>query len=137
MTLREIEQLIKSVNAKHIKAIMRSAVILGDANATDEMKSQALANVRAITSGKKTKIKQSVQPIKPVDTATPQKIEYPEGLHLSPLNTHGHDEASMRGIFDALPDHEKKSISDWYASTKMTKSIDSLYNLFKELKKRL
>jgi len=166
MTMQEIEELIKSVNRNAIKAMLRNAAILGDEKATDEMKGQALENVKAIAANKplpktKTKIKPVVAPaaeatqlvqtpaqaspapqltptVQPsAGAATPSKIEYPQGLHLSPLNAAGHDEAAMRGIFDALPDHEKQHIADWHSGMKMKKSINTLHDLFTQLKKHI
>ncbi len=159
MEMHEIEELIKTVNRNAIKAMLRNAAILGDAKATDEMKRQAIENVKAIAANKpipkKSKAKQA-KPAAPVAPATqlaqqpaapavaaqptatpPSAHQYPEGLHLSPLNEGGHDETAMKGIFDALPDHEKKHIVDWHAKTKMAKSVDTLYNLFTQLKKHL
>lgn len=159
MTLVEIEELIKSVNRNAIKAMMRNAAILGDAKATDEMKAQALDNVKAIAANKplpKIKNKPTAPPtITPVAPAAAAAVvtpptagtplqpqpsaqhEYPQDLHLSPLNTAGHDEKAMRGIFDSLPDHEKKSVVDWHAKTKINKSVDALYDLFAQLKTHL
>lgn len=151
MTLHEIEELIKTVNRNAIKAMLRNAAILGDAKATDEMKSQALENVKAIAANKaprKSRVKPVVaeapamnlaqQPaIQQPVAAQPSPIQYPENLHLTPLNASGHDEPTMRSIFDALPDAEKKSVVDWHSNIKMKKSVDSLYDLFTELKKRL
>lgn len=158
MDLQQIEELMKTVNKNAIKAMLRNAAILNDPNVSDEMKAQALENVKAIAGNKAPKKQQKVKtqieapvaaptqlaqppapaaPAEPVIAAAPQLIQYPEGLHLSPLNSGGHDEKAMRGIFDSLPDHEKKSIVDWHASTKVQKSVESLYALFQELKKRL
>lgn len=80
---------------------------------------------------------QSPQIQQPAGVTVPPKIEYPQGLHLSPINTVGHDEAAMKGIFDALPDHEKQHVAEWHSKNKMVKSIDTLYSLFTQLKKHL
>lgn len=150
--MQEIEELMKNVNRSAIKAMLRNAAILGDAKATDEMKSQALENVRAIAGNKQPKktkkVKaQAVAPEMPPvhqlaqqaapSPLTPPPVAYPEGLHLSPLNSGGHDEAAMRGIFDSLPHEEKQHVADWHASTKVQKSVETLFSLFTELKKRL
>jgi hypothetical protein len=156
MTKQEIEELIKSVNRNAIKAMLRNTAALSDENATDEMKMQAIENIKAIAANKplpkKSKIKSKPmapveqQPIVTAPTPAPTpaqqpvaapKIEYPQGLHLHPLNAAGHDENAMRSWFDALPDDNKKSIVDWHAGLKLDKSINTLYNLFSELKKRL
>lgn len=150
MIMQEIEELIKSVNRNAIKAMLRNAAVLGDAKATNEMKAQALENVKAIAANKPVQKKKATKPaaapeMPPVhqlaqapapSPLTPQ-IQYPEGLHESPLNSGGHDETAMRGIFDALPHEEKQHIADWHASTKVQKSIETLFDLFKELKKHL
>lgn len=144
MEKHEIEELIKAVNKNAVKAMLRNAAILDNPNMSDEMKALAIENVKAIVGNrqgaKKTKLKSVEQPIQPVPVAAaPEapKMEYPQGLHLSPLNTAGHDENAMKGIFDSLPDHEKKSIIDWHSGIQMKKSVDTLYNLFVELKKHL
>lgn len=159
MDIREIEELIKTANSKQIKAMMRNAAILSDPNISEEMKIQALENIKAISAGNKPK-KQRLKPVAPVATpptpptqlvqqpvapaaattpaATPtESAPYPEGLHLSPLNAGGHDEAAMRGIFDSLPHEEKQHVADWHASTKVQKSIETLFSLFTQLKKHL
>ena len=156
MTLQEIEELLKSVNKNAYKASLRNAAILNDPKVSTEMKNQAIENIKAIAANKsvpkksKAAIKPSAPAVAPTSSpvmplvqkpavATPSlpKIEYPEGLHLSPLNAGGHDETAMRGIFDALPDHEKKKVTDWHSKTKVNKSIDALYDLFTQLKKYL
>lgn len=146
LDLQEIEELIKAVHPNAIREMLRNAAILNDPNATEDMKNQALDSFKAVATNKK--IPKSNQPEAPIAAAaqpapaqpvTPQ-IEYPQGLHQSPLNTAGHDEEKMKGIFHALPDHEKKAIVDWHAASSTTpvnKSIDSLYALFQELKKRI
>lgn len=164
MQLQEIEELIKATKPNAIKAMLRNAAILNDPNVTEEMRRQALENVKAIAANKPTneikdikmkpasaapakpkKVKSSpeqaiklaqVQAMKPPVAEQP-KLDYPQGLHETELNVSGHDEPAMKGIFNALPDHEKKSIIDWHANTKMKKSIDTLHNLFVELKKHI
>lgn len=142
LELQEIEELIKAVHPNQIREMLRNAAILNDPTATDEMKNKALDSFKAVATNKI--IPKTNQPEAPIAAAAqpapaPQSIiEYPKGLHLSPLNTGGHDEEGMKGIFHALPDHEKKAIVDWHASqTPVNKSIDSLYALFQELKKRI
>lgn len=150
--MQEIEELMKNVNRSAIKAMLRNAAILGDEKATDEMKAQALENVKAIAGNKQPKKSKKVKAVAappempPVhqlaqspapSPLTPPSIPYPEGLHLSPLNTGGHDEAAMRGIFDSLPHEEKQHVADWHASTKVQKSIETLFSLFTQLKKHL
>ena len=147
MNLHEIEELIKAIDPKAIKAMMHNAAILDDPNSSEQAKIAALENVKAIATNKKipkSKDKPVVAPAATQPDAAPvaptpvtPQIEYPQGLHLSPLNGAGHDEEKMNGIFHALPDHEKKAIADWHTSTNVAKSIDSLYDLFKELKKHL
>ncbi len=151
INMQQIEELMKTVNRSAIKAMLRNAAILGDEKATDEMKAQALENVKAIAGNKQPKKSKKVkapeaaaapmmaavqQPAAPAAPEQPQ-IQYPEGLHLSPLNTGGHDEAAMRGIFDSLPHEEKQHVADWHASTKVQKSIETLFSLFTQLKKHL
>ncbi len=149
MDKQQIEELLKTVNRSAIKAMLRNAAILSDAKATDEMKAQALENVKAIAGNKQPKksrkVKapavapmQLVQEPAPVAAAPAQpQIQMPEGLHLSPLNTGGHDEAGMRQIFDSLPHEEKQHIVDWHAANQVKKSVETLRDLFKELKKHL
>jgi len=164
MEMFEIEELMKGMNSKAYKAMLRNAAILNDPNVTEEMRRQALDNVKAIAANKpmneikdikmkspEVKIakpkKVKATPDQAIKLAqiqatpnfqpAPAKLEYPTDLHLSPLNTSGHDENAMKGIFDALPDHEKKSVIDWHTKNKMSKSIDSLYSLFIELKKHI
>lgn len=148
MDLFEIEELIKALDPKAVKDMMRYAAILDDPKASKQAKIEALNSVKALTNKSP---KPAATPVQPEAPATPEpsipapatpaaptsQIEYPQGLHLSPLNGAGHDEEKMKGIFHSLPDHEKKAIADWHASSNMNKSIDSLYNLFKELKKHL
>ena len=170
MELYEIEELIKGTKPNAMKAMIRNAAILNDPNVTDEMRRQALENVKAIAANKPTNEIKEIA-MKPADAIAPKKpkkikstpeqaiklaqiqatpntppapvaavapkLEYPEGLHLTPLNESGHDEPTMRGIFDGLQPHEKKSIIDWHASNKMKKSVETLYNLFAELKKHI
>ncbi len=148
--MQQIEELMKTVNRSAIKAMLRNAAILGDEKATDEMKAQALENVKAIAGNKQPKKSKKVkapeaaapmmaavqQPAAPAAPEQPQ-IQYPEGLHLSPLNTGGHDETAMRGIFDSLPHEEKQHVIDWHAKNQVKKSVETLRGLFKELKKHL
>lgn len=149
--MQQIEELMKNVNRSAIKAMLRNAAILGDEKATDEMKAQALENVKAIAGNKQPKKSKKVkaptaaapmmaavqQPAAPAATPEQPQIQMPEGLHLSPLNTGGHDEAGMRGIFDSLPHEEKQHIADWHAANQVKKSVETLRGLFKELKKHL
>lgn len=147
--MQEIEELMKNVNRSAIKAMLRNAAILGDEKATDEMKAQALENVKAIAGNKQPKKSKKVKAVavapmmavqQPVAPATPPaqpQIQYPEGLHLTPLNTGGHDETAMRGIFDSLPHEEKQHIVDWHAANQVKKSVETIRDLFKELKKHL
>lgn len=147
MTLQQIEELFKTVNRSAIKAMLRNAAILGDEKATDEMKAQALENVKAIAGNKQPKKPKKVKApaVAPMMAAVQQpaaapaqpQIQYPEGLHLSPLNTGGHDETAMRGIFDSLPHEEKQHIVDWHAANQVKKSVETIRGLFKELKKHL
>ena len=148
MDLQQIEELFKTVNRSAIKAMLRNAAILGDEKATDEMKAQALENVKAIAGNKQPKKPKKAKAIaaapmmtvqQPAAPAAPEQpqIQMPEGLHLSPLNTGGHDEAGMRGIFDSLPHEEKQHIVDWHAANQVKKSVETLRGLFKELKKHL
>ncbi len=153
------EEFAKAVNRHALDMLFRNTKMLEDPNITPEMKEQALANIKAITSGealpkpkraKKPKAeKPAVAPVQkpvvqaaaaPVPTPVAQpkpKLEMPAGLHLSPLNTGGHDEAGMRSIFDSLPDEHKQQIIDIHSATKMKKSVARLCSLFRELKKRL
>lgn len=149
MTLQQIEELFKTVNRSAIKAMLRNAAILGDEKATDEMKAQALENVKAIAGNKQPKKPKKVktpavtpmmaaqQPTTPAAAPAQPQIQYPEGLHLTPLNTGGHDETAMRGIFDSLPHEEKQHIVDWHATNQVKKSVETIHDLFKELKKHL
>ena len=150
--LHEIEELIKNADRGAMKAMLRHAAIIADPASSQELKDQARDNILAISASKpKPKKVKAIKPVvaaapaaveapqpaqAPVST-TPSNIEYPEGLHLSPINTVGHDEAAMKGIFDALPDHEKQHVVEWHSKNKMAKSIDTLYGLFTQLKKHL
>ena len=163
--MHEIEELMKGADRGAMKAMLRHAAIISDPTSSQELKDQARDNILAISAQKPApkKVKvikpvvapaaEAIQPVQqPVQAspapqspqiqqtagaAMPSKIEYPEGLHLSPLNADGHDETAMRGIFNALSDPEKQHISEWYSKNKMAKSIDTLYGLFTQLKKHL
>lgn len=169
MDIREIEELVKTVNRNAIKALLRNAAIMKDPKVSPEMRAQAEANFKAISYNKpiptepkpkKQKIaaaEQATQLVQPPATQMPAaaspvstqniKLKYsPAYQHYGvtedmwnktpeaqqPLFQH-HNEV-MAGKHPDLM-HIKTAVEQM--KPKMIKSIDSLYDLFTELKKHL
>ncbi len=157
MELHEIEELCKNVNRNAIKALLRNAAIMKDPNATPEMRALAEANVKAISYNKpipkpkaerkpkKVKAAAAEQATQLVQTPSPQtpaaaaspKVEFHEEF----ARHHGIDPAKFKQTWHAMTPEQQKVTQDWHAeqvaAPKMQKSLEQLYSLFSELKKRL
>ena len=158
MELHEIEELCKTVNRNAIKALLRNAAIMKDPNASPEMRAQAEANVKAISYNKPipkpkadpkpkkvkaaaaeqaTQLVQTPKPQTPAAAAPSPKVEFHEQF----AQHHGIDPAKFKQTWSAMTPEQQKITQDWHAeqvaAPKIQKSVEQLYNLFVELKKRL
>lgn len=167
MELNEIEELIKNVNRNAIKALLRNAAIMKDPAATAEMKAQAEANVKAISYNKpipkpksdpkprKQKAaaaEQATQLVTPPPTQTPVAAAPPKlsavpspkmEFHQEFAQHHGLDPSAFKQTWHAMTPDQQKITQDWHAEQlaapkmKVAKSVDTLYNLFSQLRKHL
>lgn len=146
--LLKSEDLAKSVDRKGLKLLFHHNKTYHDPNSSPEAKQEALNHIKAIVSGQKILSKPKKQPKadpaispKTVEQAKLQpaapKLEMPEGLHLTALNTGGHSEDQMKNIFNALPDSHKQDIIKLHNESKMKKSMERIYSLLEELKKQI
>ena len=178
MELKEIEELIKTVNRNAIKALLRNAAIMKDPNSTPELRAQAEANVKAISYNKplpkppgaprQKKVKaaaaeQATQLVQSPLTQTPAAAVPPQSAKLQPnvklkySPAYQHYGVSQEHWDKAQPDahqalfahhnevmggkhpdlmHIKSAVEA--AKPKMIKkSLEQLFDLFSELKKRL
>jgi len=161
----EIEELIKSINRSGIKAVLRHAAIINDPASSEEMKAQALENVRAIAHIGKLEINTSapkknkpvvaqpaeaIRPVQPPIQASParqspqiQQTIAPPGaeFHEQFAQYHKMDPATFKQIWHKMTPEQQQTTQDWHAeqlaAPKIQKNIEQLYNLFMQLKKRL
>lgn len=147
MEINEIEELCKTVNRNAIKALLHNAALMKDPNTSPELRAQAEANVKAISYNKPLphpdkpkKIKQQKvvanTPVTPAVDAAP-KVEFHEEF----AQHHGIDPVKFKETWSSMNPKQQQVTRNWHAEQvlkpKINKSIDSLYNLFTELKKHL
>ena len=160
--LLKSERLAKAVDRTGLKTLFHYLEVYHHPSSPPEMKAKAKGYVDTILAGgilpppnkrerlyvprkTPTKSPSDLKPLPPnIDAqAAPKitpippapKLEMPKDLHLTNLNTGGHDEAGMRNIFNALPDEHKTSIISAHKEASLKKSVDKLLSLFEELKK--
>lgn len=155
--LKEMEALFKAgVNRAAIKAYLQNAAILRDPKASSKMKEVAAANVKAISNNQPMPKQQSAAP-----KAKPQPKEAPAmEFHEVFARHHGIDPAQFKSTWHAMSPEQQKVTQEWHAEQvakpaqppkvptssvvstatqplKVVKSIDSLYDLFVQLRKHL
>lgn len=147
MQLHEIEELFKSeelVKSKAaIQAVLRNAALLHNKETSPEEKATATENIKAITHGKPKKEPKLPAPVKALqEKKAKPEIPFPHDFHLHHTKADGspltHEE--FKGTWDKLTHGQKKATAEFHANHlagKMKKSVETLHDLFSELKKRL
>lgn len=161
ISINELEELAKSVDPKNIKAFMQHAKIMNDANAKMEDRVRAAENVYAINLAH-AKANKGAKPMKDIaaefmaanpqpEVAPPSQVIAPEVGAIKPATPaipfheefaqhHGVDPIKFKATFEAMNPEQKKMTQDFHAqhlATKVAKSVDSLYDLFTQLRKHL
>lgn len=153
LELHEIEELFKSEelvkNKAMIHALLRNAALLHREGITEEQKKLALENIKNITHGGQPKVKKPKA--EKVPKADPQHVK----LKYSPAYEHygikkEHWEAATPDAHKELFDHHNAVMAGKIPGTEhiknaveqaraqgMKKSLDRLYDIFSELKKRI
>jgi hypothetical protein len=134
-------QEMKALAAENVKAISQNRPIPKPKAAPKQRKQKAAAAEQAI------QLAQQPAPQTPAAAAPPSagqvqpspKMEFHEEF----AQHHGIDPAKFKATWTAMSPEQQKITQDWHAEQlsapkmKVAKSIDTLYNLFAELKKHL
>jgi type IV secretory pathway VirB10-like protein len=145
--LSEIEELFKSEDfAKSkaaIHAVLRNAALLHNKEATPEEKAIATENIKAITHGKQKKEPKLPAPVKALQQKKPKsEIPFPHDFHLHHKKADGSPitKEEFKGTWDSMTHGQRKTTAEFHQNhlaSKVNKSVDTLRNLFLELKKHL
>lgn len=151
ISLQELEELAKSVDPKDIKLFLHHAKIMNDKNAKMDDRARAAENVYAINLAHAKK-NPKAQPLKALAQELSPELEVPAAqpapavapvqipFHEEFAQHHGGDPAKIQAAFSAMSPEHMATTKAWHQeqlANKMKKSIDSLYNLFEQLKQQL
>lgn len=159
MGLDKLEELCKTVDPKNIKTFLRNAKIMNDKKAKMEDRVRAAENVYAINMAH-TKKNPGAPPLKELAAELAPELSNPVVQNTAPAeikNTqpvppaavpfheefaqhHGVDPVKFKATFAAMNPEQQKMTQDYHAqhlASKVAKSVNTLYDLFEQLKKQL
>lgn len=151
ISLQELEELAKNVDPKDIKLFLHHAKIMNDKNAKMDARARAAENVYAINMAHAKK-NPGTPPLKalaeeftpelaaPVTQPAPAVAPVQIPFHEEFAQHHGGDPVKLQAAFSAMSPEHMATTKAWHQeqlANKMKKSVDTLYDLFEQLKKQL